>query len=320
MKSVADWLQRGYTEAVLMETGMRRNECMKRLSKVSCGLLLTASLLIGAMLSGCGQTTDYTAEIREYQNKLESLAAENEELKAQLGITETQSTEETQTAAETENQSQEMVSENQTTKTDVQQAENTDNSGDEMKILVLGDSIWGNYRDDTGVSARLAACLAQEGKNATSEAGNSVVQFNTAHKHIQGCRACDNCFSKENKACIFNDDFNELASLMAESDVIIFCTPLYWYSFPTQIKAAIDKFYSFIIGKKDVPIKECMLLSCGELEDPHVFDGIVRSFELIAQDRGWKNRGHYLVNSVNEKGAISNTEHLQKIYDIGKKF
>ena len=118
----------------------------------------------------------------------------------------------------------------------------------------------------------------------------------------------------------FNDDFNELASLMAESDVIIFCTPLYWYSFPTQIKAAIDKFYSFIIGKKDVPIKECMLLSCGELEDPHVFDGIVRSFELIAQDRGWKNRGHYLVNSVNEKGAISNTEHLQKIYDIGKKF
>ena len=81
---------------------------MKRLSKVSCGLLLTASLLIGAMLSGCGQTTDYTAEIKEYQNKLESLAAENEELKAQLGITETQSTEETQTAAETENQSQEM--------------------------------------------------------------------------------------------------------------------------------------------------------------------------------------------------------------------
>ena len=140
---------------------------MKRLSKVSCGLLLTASLLIGAMLSGCGQTTDYTAEIREYQNKLESLAAENEELKAQLGITETQSTEENQTAAETENQSQEMVSENQTTETDVQQAENTDNSGEEMKILVLGDSIWGNYRDDTGVSARLAACLAQKGKNVT---------------------------------------------------------------------------------------------------------------------------------------------------------
>ena len=60
-----------------------------------------------------------------------------------------------------------MVSENQTTETGVQQAENTDNSGDEMKILVLGDRYLGQLSDDTGVSARLAACLAQKGKNAT---------------------------------------------------------------------------------------------------------------------------------------------------------
>ena len=158
--------------------------------------------------------------------------------------------------------------------------------------------------------------MADAFAKGASEPGNIVVRFDTAHKHIQGCRACDNCFSK-GKACVFNDDFNELASLMAESDAIVFCTPLYWYSFPTQMKAAIDKFYSFIIGKKDLPVKECMLLSCGELE---VFDGMVRSFELIAQDRGWKDRGHYLVNSVSEKGAILNTNHLQKVYDMGKGF
>lgn len=74
--------------------------------------------------------------------------------------------------------------------------------------------------------------MADAFAKGASEAGNIVMRFDTAHKHIQGCRACDNCFSKENKACIFNDDFNELASLMAESDVIVFCTPLYWYSFP----------------------------------------------------------------------------------------
>ena len=140
---------------------------MKRLSKLSCSLLLTASMLVGTMLSGCGQTTDYTAEIKEYQNKLESLAAENEELKAQLGITETQSAEETGNT-ETAESAQEMASETQTTaETAAQQAENTNNSGEEMKILVLGDSIWGNYRDDTGVSACLARYLGKRGKNAT---------------------------------------------------------------------------------------------------------------------------------------------------------
>ena len=56
-----------------------------------------------------------------------------------------------------------------------------------------------NRQPTTGGNSDLMADAFAKG---ASEAGNSVVQFNTAHKHIQGCRACDNCFSKENKACI----------------------------------------------------------------------------------------------------------------------
>ena len=62
---------------------------MKRLSKRICALLLTGAALMGTALSGCAQGTDYTQEIKEYQAKLESLAAENEDLKAQLGLGET---------------------------------------------------------------------------------------------------------------------------------------------------------------------------------------------------------------------------------------
>ena len=57
---------------------------MKRLSKLICSVVLTVAVLGGAMLAGCAQTTDYTAEIKEYQAKLESLAAENAELKRQI--------------------------------------------------------------------------------------------------------------------------------------------------------------------------------------------------------------------------------------------
>ena len=88
----------------------------------------------------------------------------------------------------------------------------------------------------------------------------------------------------------------------------------------TRYQSTIFPNHKSCVRKKGVPDLECMLLSCGELEDPHVFDGMVRSFELIAQDRGWKDRGHYLVNSVSEKGAILNTNHLQKVYDMGKGF
>lgn len=56
--------------------------------------------------------------------------------------------------------------------------------------------------------------MADAFAKGASEAGNSVVQFNTAHKHIQGCRACDNCFSKatcQKKKFLIISDYQEFA-------------------------------------------------------------------------------------------------------------
>lgn len=161
--------------------------------------------------------------------------------------------------------------------------------------------------------------MAEAFIESATHAGHTVTVFETATKHINACRACDACFSK-GKACVFNDDFNELALLLEKSDAIVFCTPLYWYSFPAQLKAAIDKFYSFIVGKRTMNIKECMLLACGEIGDAQVFDGLLKSYELIAKDCNWKDCGHLVVTGVNEKGAILKTNALQEIRKLGEKF
>ena len=155
---------------------------MRRVSKQICALLLTGAALMGTVLSGCAEGTDYTEEIKEYQAKLESLAAENEELKAQLGIVET-----AESAAETEEaagETQETASvqatetaapgnETQTASAETVPAQETpqesgeEDDDDRMESLVLGDSIWGNYRDDTGVAAKLDVYLARLGVDAT---------------------------------------------------------------------------------------------------------------------------------------------------------
>ncbi|MDO4294402.1 MAG: GDSL-type esterase/lipase family protein [Eubacteriales bacterium] len=147
---------------------------MKKLSKRTAVLALSAVLALGTLLSGCSNSADYTEEIKEYQNKLESLAAENEQLKAQLGITETE-TQESQ--EQVSGNDQQTVSENngeqaQATESPSVQESQEGESGqettdDNMQILVLGDSIWGNYRDDTGVSARVEHYLGVKGYQAT---------------------------------------------------------------------------------------------------------------------------------------------------------
>lgn len=86
---------------------------------------------------------------------------------------------------------------------------------------------------------------------------NHVERFDTGKMTINPCRACDACYRGDN-ACVFNDDFNLMAPHFLNSDIIVFVTPIYWYSFPSSIKAAIDKMYAFIVGEKESKIKSAI--------------------------------------------------------------
>lgn len=141
------------------------------------------------------------------------------------------------------------------------------------------------------------------------ETGHEVVKCNVGRKNIMGCKACDTCYSK-GKPCTFDDDFNDIAPLIEKADVIVFSTPLYWFTFPTQVKAVIDKTYSFIIGKKEIKTKESILLVCGEENDESVFDGIVSTYKHIVNYQKWTDRGHLIVPGVLNKGDVLSTNYL----------
>ena len=76
--------------------------------------------------------------------------------------------------------------------------------------------------------------------------------------NVSGCRACDTCY-KTGKACSFDDDFNVMAPDILNADGIVFTMPVYWYTMPSQIKAVLDKMYSFVVGEKDISGKKCAL-------------------------------------------------------------
>lgn len=152
---------------------------MKRMPKFLCSLGLTAAALLGTVCSGCAQTGDYTEEIREYQAKLESLAAENEGLRAQLeeltagqepleeSLQETQIISEESTAEEESGAGLDgQDAQPEETADDSSQAGEEDASAHSYQILVLGDSIWGNYRDNTGVTVKVDQYLGQLGYSA----------------------------------------------------------------------------------------------------------------------------------------------------------
>lgn len=138
-------------------------------------------------------------------------------------------------------------------------------------------------------------------------AGHEVEVFEAGHKKINGCRACQKCYTN-GAACVFNDDFNELAPMIEAADTVVFATPLYWFSFTAQVKAAIDKLYALYVGKRDVKVADTMLMVCAETDQMKDFEGIVRSYELITDYLGWNDLGRILVPEVNNPGDILKTD------------
>jgi len=148
------------------------------------------------------------------------------------------------------------------------------------------------------------------------KSGHSIVRFDAGRKKISGCIACNKCYSK-GTACVFKDDFNELAPLVEKADMLVLVSPVYWFSFSAQIKAALDKFYALIVGKRTINIKENVLLACAETDDMTDFDGIVRSYELVNRYMEWSDRGRLLVPNVNNIGDILKTNTLEEAEKIG---
>lgn len=178
------------------------------------------------------------------------------------------------------------------------------------KILVLTGSPRINGNSDKMAEAFIKGAKA---------AGNEIIRYNAGNKNIKGCRACNTCFSK-GKACSFNDDFDELAPLYEQAEALVIVTPLFYYSFPSELKAAIDKIYAFDAGGRKLKINESMLMVCAATDLEEDFEGIVRSYELIASFEQWTDRGHLVVPAVEGPDDINKLDVLKTIEELGKNF
>lgn len=175
------------------------------------------------------------------------------------------------------------------------------------KIVV----ITGSPRAD-GNSFRMAEAFIQ----AAQAKGHTVERFDAAFLHVEGCQSCGSCY-KDGAACCYEDDFNEVAASVLAADMIVFVTPVYWYSLPAKLKAVIDKFMAFRVGGQNIHGKECVLISCCEEHDLSMFDGVRIIIERTAELLQWKMVDEILIPKVLLAGDIDKTDGCKKAAELG---
>ena len=73
------------------------------------------------------------------------------------------------------------------------------------------------------------------------EAGNSVEKISLNKTEVKGCIGCNAC--RYGKPCVQKDGFNELVPKIKSADLLVFASPLLFWTLSSKIKAFIERFY-----------------------------------------------------------------------------
>ena len=152
-----------------------------------------------------------------------------------------------------------------------------------MKILVLNGSPHMNGATSDMVGAFTRGAL---------EAGHEVVSVNVAHKNIRGCLACEYCREKEKGVCWQKDDMQAIYPEILAADMVVFASPIYYFTLSAQLQAAIHRTYSIDIPKNVK--KTALILSSGS---PFVYGpAIAQYYQSIVEYWGVENAGIFTAN------------------------
>lgn len=148
-------------------------------------------------------------------------------------------------------------------------------------------------------------------------------------KHdVKGCLGCNAC--RYGKPCVQKDDFNDMVPKILEADLLVFASPLYFWTLSSRLKAFIERFYCIAqedpappLGRYEkYPVRDCALLMTAADDFFWTFEQAVSYYQFaIVNYIGFHDKGMLLAGGcgdTNGSPQIEKTGHLQAAYDFGR--
>lgn len=157
--------------------------------------------------------------------------------------------------------------------------------------------------------------LCDEFFKGAIESGNQAEKIRIAEKKIAPCLSCYFCTSHSGE-CVHKDDMNEILQKMIDADVIVFASPVYFYSIDAQLKAVIDRTVARWLEVKNKEFYYIVTMADEELSSAETTLACFRGYAACVE--GAVEKGVIIGNGVYEKGAVKSTEAFSKAYQFGK--
>ena len=170
--------------------------------------------------------------------------------------------------------------------------------------------------------------LAEAFARGAAEAGHQVEWIALGEKRVEGCLGCNAC--RFGKPCVQRDDFQAMVPAIRGADMLVFASPLYFWTISARMKAFIERFYCLAeedhappLGRYErYPQKDCVLLMTAEDNYFWTFEQAVAYYRMaLVRYIGFRDRGMVLAGGCGGTSArrhIEDTGWLEQAYALGR--
>ena len=151
------------------------------------------------------------------------------------------------------------------------------------KIIILNGAARKN-----GNTAKLVGAFA----DGAASAGNQVKTFYLDGMDIRSCKGCL-CAGRDSKSpCSQKDDMDQIYAEFENSDVVVFASPVYFWTITGPLKTAADRLYAELecLGYGGFPKKSVLLMTA----DGGDYSQAVTWYRTYERNLGWRNLGEVL--------------------------
>lgn len=174
------------------------------------------------------------------------------------------------------------------------------------KIVIISSSMRNNSNSDL---------LAQAFAKGAQESGSQVELIRLKRKKLQFCTGCLAC--QNTQKCVLSDDAVEIAEKVKNADVVVFASPVYYYSISGQLKTLFDRMNPLFVS--DYRFREVYFLTCAFDGDAAAAEGSIKAVE------GWVScfgkaelKKTIFAGGVGVPGEAKEHPALQEAYQAGR--
>ena len=157
--------------------------------------------------------------------------------------------------------------------------------------------------------------LAKQFEKGALESGNSVQTIFLRDVKPQFCTGCLSCLNTGK--CVLKDGVNALLPAVREADVLVFATPVYYYSMSGQLKTFLDRLNP--LYGRDNAFKEVYLIATSAEDDKHAMDGAIKGLQgWIDCFDGVRFKKVIYGTGLEKTGEAQGSKAAKEAYEVGK--